>query len=60
MRTKQIVLSTQIQKASFKANIINKEALINNLKQIYLENPLQFLKHEHPQAKNTINSRSIY
>ena len=45
-------LSTQqLQKPTFQINIIKKEDLINKLKQIYSNNPLQFWKPEHPRAK---------
>ena len=44
-------VSAQLQKPTFQINIIKREDLINKLKQIYYENPLQFWKPEHPRAK---------
>ena len=38
----QISLPVHIQKSCFQVNIITKTDLINKLKQIYSENPLQF------------------
>ena len=47
----QISLPIHLQKPRFQVNIITKTDLINKLKQIYFENPLQFWKPEHPRAK---------
>ena len=38
-------------KIHFQVHIITKTELINKLKQIYSENPLRFLKAEHPRAR---------
>jgi len=47
----QISLRVHLQRSHFQVNIITKIDLINKLKQIYSENPLQFWKPEHPRAK---------
>jgi len=47
----QLSLPVHLQKSHFRVHLITKTELINKLKQIYSENPLQFWKPEHPRAK---------